>query len=477
MYEYLGVGSGFFRFEPMMNMLWSFVRSITWNFNGGSIYVFMRSIMTKMTNMSIETVFSVFDSSTAIFKLTSWVTLLGILFILVRVGFVFFQSSAVNIENQTSAPNDLYLRRIVFGLITLSLAPAVIINGFIIATVIPTALIRINPSTEVGKEPKKALVDILASKEESKYINYQTFCLRGQEEGGASEKALAAASIGAHNKKSNKFQILARVDQMGGMESLPGNATRNGLSESDVNKLYNAFCLGYPVTQGDDPGSKFPSWKTTTPAEGKDGFRFDSSTTGMYPHNLMESISYDTESVKQSNLIFGNASSIKEISALQGDESEIVNLVLSITFMIMQLALAFQFIKDMFERIVGIFGAVFSVWLYAPSYVSTQRNNMIGELVKRVASIYLTQMYSIILLELWSITVLTDTVGISSTMTDGSTFFIQIFLKIGLTYGFYTAMKNGNSSMQQFFDKTSSGDALQGLSKVSADVFSGIGKG
>lgn len=476
MYKYLGEGNSWMSFIPLLNIINSLWRSITWNFNGGSIYVFMKSIMSKMANMSIETVFSVFDSSSALFKLTSWVTLLGILFILVRVGFVFFQSSAVNIENQTSAPNDLYLRRIVFGLITLSLAPAVIINGFIIATVIPTALIRINPSTEVGKAPKVALVDILASKEESKYINYQTFCLRGQED-HASEKVLTASSIGSHNKGSSKFQLLARVDQMGGMENLPGNAIRNGLTEADVNKLYNAFCLGYPVTQTTDVGSKFPSWTATAPSNGKDGFTFESSSTPIYPKNLMESISLDIESVKQSNLVFGDASAVKEISALQGDESEIVNLVMSIVFMIMQLALAFQFIKDMFERIVGIFGAVFSVWLYAPSYVSTQRNNMIGELVKRVASIYLTQMYSIILLELWSITVLTDTVGISSTMTDGSTFFIQIFLKIGLTYGFYTAMKNGNSSMQQFFDKTSSGDALQGLSKVSADVFSGIGKG
>lgn len=463
MYRYYGNGGNTLKSigNSMAHGFNDFKAGFIWVTSGAWMIEFTSSIQKAINSSQLDLIYSVFSKSEALQFLIGIVTVLGIFMIAVRIAWVISQSYNVNIENQKSVPAEEYIRRIVYALVTLALGPAVIVNGFILVTVLALSF------GGAGKGNVIYLSDLLQDEHVSRIVDYKTYCYDGQK--ATYSKSIPKQSVMKdQNASSGKFVILGDPSDIG--DALPLSAKSYKLTDADVKKLNNAFCRGGTVEEDSDIGGNLPGWKVTE----ANGYSYtvkgtNKEDTEIYPRRILESLSYDTGSAGKLKNTFGNAENYKEpYEAAYGDKTsltagagKVTRSIMTVVFFVLQAFFFLGIIKDLFERIVDIFGAIFSLWMYAPAYVSAQRNNMISELVKKVSAIYLTHMYTILLIELWMRIVLSSP---KTGMLSG------IVFEIGITYGIMKAMKKGNTSMQQFFDKSSSGDIISGAGKTMSEM-------
>ena len=293
-------------------------------------------------------------------------TTLSVVAILVKYGVVIFKTYFLNVDDQTAAPTMDFFKRVMYVLIMCLLAPTIMINGLFFSTYMGAAAGEsILTNVKGGAEVSRAYFDLISTYGRKKVGNtYQ----RAGSFGLSAATYCATPHAEADSGEGYKNRIEKSTDC--GFALTEGKCTAYYLNPNTGNydsvDAYQLFCYGKVdgknlYTQGE----KQPSFYSGTyDGQKKSGyirvgqFLQDSGAGDLYPMSL------------------GSSSGILKLL------STLINLFFGI---------AIVYITAM--RIVDLLSAMLMMFYYAQAYVSEVQSSAIGQFIKKISSIWLTQFF------------------------------------------------------------------------------------
>lgn len=408
-------------------------------------------------------------------NIIAFTTIAGLLLIIVRAGLVIFNAYLLNLEGGETVPILEYIKRIFFAIVFLVVSPTLIINGFVLITVLASK--SGSPSSGISN------FDLLTNNSfVEQVIKRDTYCL------DANPDYDLKFAI-EENKKRGYIKFLGSFDDLGGLEGMPAsikswNTLENGMEEEEIKDFINAtngaFCLGQGAVE--DPSAQFgfanknpnnigfSPTTTYTPEGGK------AVTVPIVQdekaYSVLDSLSLDEQTYKQTGIRVGRVLKATQSSTemfigagkkvTKAAFSGPVTILLTLGFSILSGFFFMRFVFGIAERTIDIFATIWTLFLYASGYVSNKNNQMIGQLVKKVLSIYMTHLFDMVFFSYWFSSIATNS--------------FDVFTKILVTSAFMKIMKKGNTAIQQYMDKTSEGNTLKGAKSVATNMLSKGGR-
>lgn len=272
-------------------------------------------------------------------------TILSVFFVAMKYTIVIFKTYQNNIEGQQSAPTIDFFKRIFYVLIMFMVAPMIMFNGLYFATYTAMGAGNMILSQSDNKADEAYRKYWYYHQKTNNGISAMTWCESSNNEEFSNKKEYMAKKLAAEqspngiandfiSKKSEAWNVLCSTDSVYVVDYQAKNTNPNRLVMKNGLNGSEGYVMVY-------------QWM------------WDSGVTNLTPippsgNTILALISY------------------------------IANSIFTIAILVMTAM-----------RVVDLISALLMMWYYGQAYVSEMRSNAVGEFIKKISSVWMTQFFTI----------------------------------------------------------------------------------
>jgi hypothetical protein len=389
-------GNGFWKGQGLNFNSWSNEISQWMNNIGLSIAEFETNLDYSLKQMSISSmqgnigqVFNTLGSIKILPNLITAVSIIGFTLVAVKFIWVVFKNYTLTFGEGETPVTFYFIKKAVFAMFFVLLAPYVIINGFLFASILgaqTVAYLAVAP--EVNSE-------VLVAKDVSfPGLSLQTYCSEGV--------AISLTNGNSNAIPTNGYEgNTARLTEVKYFDSLIAQNYANGYNKDTVlEKITNLdqqkFLDGYwgfeykVLYPSSSPNNTGPYMTRLYNSYcGSYDLPYDGTTTKFFPSRVIEALQKNTNLMIKTTLLVDGKMVTKYSKPIQGVWGDWFALLIMGIFGI----IAFFTTA---VRVGELFMAILSTPFFAISYLTTDRSNVMATWIQELSSIFLTHIITMV---------------------------------------------------------------------------------
>ena len=280
-------------------------------------------------------------------------TIIAVAAVFIKYGYVILKTYFINVEGQTAAPTLDFFKRVLYVLIMCIVAPYIMFNGLFFASFVGLKVGTTAIDNVSNARKAQALFEVFSDQDEFNdfYITSPGFDLKADTYCDTDALKKDSESIGISSDSNTYKNLQAGMIQPGKFQVNIGGTTYDA---------YNVICLD-SLNLADEEQSVFKN-------------RFGAGTGFERPMQWL----IDTGANNLYTFPFGGLKAFSHVL------SAIITIVAGFGIAFMTAL-----------RVVDLISALVMMWFYAQAYVSEMQSNAISRFIQKIASIWITQFYTI----------------------------------------------------------------------------------